>query len=64
MDEKLSSNKQHGFIGKRSTVTPLLCYLDKCADSISNNNVVDVIYFDFAKDFDTVSHRRLLKKLD
>ena len=28
-----------------------------------NGNVVDAIYFDFAKAFDTVPHRRLLKKL-
>ena len=64
VDEKLLSNKQHGFLGKRSTVTQLLSYLDKCADSISESKVVDVIYFDFAKAFDTVPHRRLLKKLN
>ena len=38
-------------------------YLDKCAESISMGKVVDVIYFDFAKAFDTVPHRRLLHKL-
>ena len=64
MNEKLLSKHQHGFMGKRSTVTQLLCYLDKCADSISDSKVVDVIYFDFAKAFDTVPHRRLLKKLN
>ena len=63
-NEKLLSNKQHGFMPNRSTVTQLLSYLDKCADSISNNKVVDVVYFDFAKAFDTVPHRRLLKKLE
>jgi len=63
-NEKLLSTKQHGFMGKRSTVTQLLHYLDKCADSISNDKVVDVIYFDFAKAFDTVPHRRLLRKLE
>ena len=63
-DEKLLSTKQHGFMGKRSAVTQLIHYLDKCVDSISDEKVVDVIYFDFAKTFDTVSHRRLLRKLD
>ena len=62
--ENLLSKKQHGFMTKRSTVTQLLSYLDKCAESISKNNVVDVIYFDFAKAFDTVPHKRLLKKLE
>ena len=32
-------------------------------EAIANGNVVDVIYFDFAKAFDTVPHRRLIKKL-
>ena len=61
---KLLSKKQHGFMNKRSTVTQLLSYLDKCEELISNSRVVDVIYLDFAKAFDTVPHRRLLKKLE
>ena len=61
--ENLLSNKQHGFINKRSTVTQLLSYLDNCVKSISRGLVVDVIYFDFVKAFDTVPHRRLLRKL-
>ena len=60
INEKLSLN-QHGFVNKTSTVTQLLNYLDKVSDSISDGNVVDVIYFVFAKAFDTVPHRRLLK---
>ena len=43
--------------------TQLLYYHDKCVKSISIGEVVDVIYFDFAKAFDTVPHRRLLQKL-
>ena len=62
-DEKLLTNKQYGFISRRSTVTQLLNYLDKCCESIANGSVVDTIYFDFAKAFDTVPYRRLLKKL-
>ena len=62
--ENLLSTKQHGFMRRRSTVTQLLSYLDTCAQSIARGSVVDVIYFDFAKAFDTVPHRRLLKKLE
>ena len=60
----LSSTKQHGFMKGRSTVTQLLSYMDTCAQSMASGNVIDVIYFDFAKAFDTVPHRRLLKKLE
>jgi len=61
---KLLSKKQYGFISRRSTVTQLLMYIDKCCESMSGGKVVDCIYFDFAKAFDTVPHRRLCKKLE
>ena len=63
LDENLLSKKQHGFIKKRSTVTQLLNFLDTCTDSLAAGDVVDVIYFDFAKAFDKVPHQRLLQKL-
>lgn len=62
--EGIFSSKQYGFINNRSTTTQLLNYLDFCCDAISNKDVVDCIYFDFAKAFDTVPHRRLLWKLE
>ena len=62
-NEHLLSEKQFGFMRGRSTTTQLLNYLDKCVEMLANGNVVDAIYFDFAKAFDTVPHRRLLKKL-
>ena len=62
--EKLLSTKQFGFIPGRSTVTQLLQYLDKCCDTIAKGGVVDTIYLDFQKAFDTVPHRRLLGKLE
>ena len=62
--EDLLSPSQHGFINRRSTVTQLLNYLDKSTEAIADGDVVDVIYFDFAKAFDTVPHRRLLMKIE
>ena len=59
----LLSKKQHGFISGRSTVTQLLKYLDKCAQSVATGKVVDAIYLDFEKAFDTVPHQRLIGKL-
>ena len=61
--EKLLSPKQYGFITGRCTTTQLLYYLDECIKTISNGGVVDSVYLDFAKAFDTVPHRRLLGKL-
>ena len=60
----LLSDKQHGFINGRSTTTQLLVYLDICTRSIVDGHVIDVIYLDFWKAFDTVPHRRLLGKLE
>ena len=63
VDNNLLSRKQHGFISGRSTVTQLLKYLHKCAQSVATGKVVDAIYLDFEKAFDTVPHHRLLGKL-
>ena len=57
--KRLLSSKQYGFINGRSTTTQLLYYLDHCIKSVVDGGVVDTIYLDFAKAFDTVPHRRL-----
>ena len=63
LSNDLLSNKQHGFINGRSTVTQLLIYIDECIEKICSGGVVDAIYLDFSKAFDTVPHQRLLSKL-
>ena len=62
--QKLLSPLQHGFITGRSTTTQLIHYLDKCLEHTVNGEVVDAIYLDFTKAFDSVPHRRLLGKLE
>lgn len=55
--------QQHGFFKKRSTVTNLINYtesLQKCIDAAGQT---DVIYTDFSKAFDPVSHNKLVEKL-
>ena len=60
----LLSVKQFGFCKGRSCVTQLLTTVNKWMKCIDENRPVDAIYLDFAKAFDTVPHKRLIKKLE
>ena len=64
VSNKLLSENQHGFIAGRSCTTQLLEVLDTWSKILEDGDNIDVIYLDFAKAFDTVPHRRLLKKLE
>ena len=55
--------RQHGFIRNRSCNTNLLLFTESIALSLHEKIGIDVIYFDFAKAFDTVSHDLILQKL-
>ena len=67
MDHMIKSGQlhdaQHGFRPKRSCATQLLATLDDWTRAIEQGDSVDAIYLDFSKAFDTVPHRRLLRKL-
>ena len=58
LSENLPSPRQYGFISGRCATTQLLSYLDKCIETIVAGGVVDTIYFDFAKAFNTFSNGR------
>ena len=59
----LISKEQHGFVPKRSCSTNLLETLDFVTNGMNEGACVDVIYLDFSKAFDKVSHKKLLVKL-
>jgi len=55
---------QHGFIKRRSTTTNLLEFTSFVIGGFRKNRQTDVIYTDFSKAFDSVSHPILVRKLD
>jgi hypothetical protein len=57
------SSCQYGFRSYHSTVSQLLFCTDEWTKKIDSKKNVDVIYFDFAKAFDTVCHNKLIQKL-
>ena len=59
----LINDTQHGFLSKRSCQTNLLLYLELLTSCIDKGLDIDVLYLDFAKAFDKVPHKRLLKKV-
>ena len=59
----LITSYQHGFLPCKSCVTQLLKAVEKWSESLDNGNSVNVLYLDFKKAFDSVSHARLLMKL-
>ena len=56
-DNELSFSSQHGFVNWRSCLT--LEYIEKVTELIDQGNSVDILYLDFAKSFNKVSHRKL-----
>ena len=61
--QKFLHDSQHGFLPLKSGSTQLVPFSHDISIGFNSNNLIDVIYFDFAKVFDTVNHDIILLKL-
>ena len=56
------NQKQHGFLPGKSCTTQMIPFYDSLAVTINDLSTTDVIYFDFAKAFDSVNHDIILHR--
>ncbi len=61
---RLISDEQYGFVRQRSTELQLLSCVNNWSKALDNRFSTDVVLVDFAKAFDSVSHEKLLYKLE
>lgn len=54
---------QHGFTRGESCLTNLISFYDKFPGFLAERRVVGVIYLDFNKAFDIMSHNNLVSKI-
>ncbi|CAM4526529.1 unnamed protein product [Caretta caretta] len=62
-ERKVIRNSQHGFTKGKPCLTNLIAFYEEITGSVDMGKLVDIIYLDFSKAFDMISHSILASTL-
>jgi hypothetical protein len=63
-ENNLITKHQHGFMNRKSTLTNLLESVNDWTLSLAHKATTSIVYIDFTKAFDSVSHTKLIQKIE